>query len=166
MIIVSNTSPISNLAKVGKLSLIQEIYGSILISTAVYEELLDERAGEKIVTAVQSASFLEVCSVQNQKLVAELRTYINIGEVEAIALAVEVKANRLLINERLGRQAAKDFELKITGVLGILLLAKRQNLIRAVKPIVDELKSEANFRINSQLYIDVLNEAGESVTQV
>jgi uncharacterized protein len=61
--IVSNTSPISNLAKVGQLSLMQKIYGRILIPHAVYRELLDERAGETVVTAVQSATWLEVHSV-------------------------------------------------------------------------------------------------------
>ncbi|WNN90552.1 DUF3368 domain-containing protein [Gloeocapsopsis dulcis] len=139
----------------------QKIYGSILIPCAAHEELLDERAGETVITAVQSAAWLEVHSVQNQQLVSELRTRVNVGEAEAIALAVEVEATRLLIDERLGRQAAKDLGLKITGVLGILLLAKQQNLITVVKPIMDDLTTQANFRISSQLYVNVLNEADE-----
>jgi uncharacterized protein len=159
--IVSNTSPISNLAKVGQLELIQQLYGMILIPTAVYEELLDERAGETVITAVQSAIWLGIQPVQNQELVSELRNRVNLGEAEAIALAVEVEASRLLIDERLGRQAATDLGLKITGVLGILLSAKRQNLIMAVKPIMDDLMIQASFRISSQLYSDVLNTAGE-----
>ncbi|UBF26191.1 DUF3368 domain-containing protein [Kovacikia minuta CCNUW1] len=121
MTIVSNTSPISNLAKVGQLDLVQQIYRVILIPSAVYEELLDERAGETVITAVQSAVWLEIHSVQNQELVNQLRDRVNVGEAEAIALAVEVKAARLLIDERLGRQAATDLGLRITGVLGILL---------------------------------------------
>ena len=161
MKIVSNTSPISNLAKVGQLELMQQLYGVILISTAVYEELLDTRAGETVITAVRSTVWLEVQSVQNQKLVSELRNRVNLGEAEAIALAVEVKAARLLIDERLGRQAATALGVKITGVLGILLSAKRQNLIMAVKPIMDDLMLQASFRISSQLYLDVLNTAGE-----
>jgi len=122
---------------------------------------MDERAGETLVKAVQSATWLEIQSVQNQQLVTELRTRVNVGEAEAIALAVEVEASRLLIDERLGRQAAKDLDLKITGVLGILLLAKRQNLIETVKPTLEDLTSRANFRISSQLYTDVLKEADE-----
>lgn len=105
---------------------------------------------------------MEIQSVQNRELVDELGTRLNIGEAEAIALAVEVKAIRLLIDQRLGRQAAKDLGLKITGVLGILLLAKRQKLITAVKPIMNDLVIQANFRMSSQLYADVLNAAGES----
>ncbi|WP_411813200.1 DUF3368 domain-containing protein [Chlorogloeopsis sp. ULAP02] len=163
MIIVSNTSPISNLAKVGQLSLMQQIYGRVLIPCAVHEELLDERAGETVITVVQSATWMEIQSVQNRKLVDELRTRVNIGEAEAIALAVEVEANRLLIDERLGRQAATDLGLKITGVLGILLLAKHHKLITEIKPIMSSLVTQANFRISSQLYADVLGAAGEKV---
>jgi len=159
--IVSNTSPISNLAKVGQLDLIQQLYGVILIPNAVYEELLDERASETVITAVQSATWLEIHSVQNQELVNELRDRVNVGEAEAIALAVEVEATRLLIDERLGRQAATDLGLKITGVLGIFLLAKRRKIIMAVKPIMYALTAQANFRISSKLYVEVLNAAGE-----
>lgn len=142
----------------------QQIYGRILIPWTVHKELLDERAGETVITAVQSATWIEIQSVQNRELVDELGTRVNVGEAEAIVLAVEVGASRLLIDERLGRQAAKDLGLKITGILGILLLAKRQNLIEAVKPITDDLISQANFRISSQLYVDILNEADEQIT--
>jgi len=124
VIIVSNTSPISNLAKVGQLSLMQQIYGRVLVPCAVHEELLDTRAGETVITAVQLATWMEIQSVQNRELVDELRTRVNIGEAEAIALAVEVTATRLLIDERLGRQAATERGLTVTGVLGILLAAK------------------------------------------
>lgn len=164
MIVVSNTSPISNLAKVGQLSLMPQLYGSILIPYAVYEELLDPRAGETVITAVRSAPWIDIQSVQNQGLVNDLRTRVNVGEAEAIALAIEVKAARLIIDERLGRQAARDFGVKITGILGILLLAKRQKIIMEVKPIMDNLIEQANFRISSQLYADVLMAADESVT--
>ncbi|MBW4441850.1 MAG: DUF3368 domain-containing protein [Plectolyngbya sp. WJT66-NPBG17] len=116
-----------------------QLYGVILIPNAVYDELLDERAGETVITAVQSADWLEIHSVQNQKLVNQLSDRVNVGEAEAIALAVEVKAARLLIDERLGGQAATDLGLKNTGVLGILLSAKRRNLIAEVKPIMDDL---------------------------
>ncbi|MGB3191873.1 MAG: DUF3368 domain-containing protein, partial [Limnoraphis sp.] len=135
MIVVSNTSPISNLAKVEQLNLIYQLYGRILIPCAVHEELLDRRAGDTVITAVRSALWIDIQSVQNQRLVDDLKIRVNVGEAEAIALAIEVKADRLIIDERLGRQTARDFGVKITGVLGILLLAKRQKLINQVQPI-------------------------------
>ncbi|MEH1909532.1 DUF3368 domain-containing protein [Nostoc sp.] len=161
MTIVSNTSPISNLAKVGQINLLQLLYETVLIPTAVYEELLDERAGEDVITAVKSAIWLKIQVVQNQELVSELRNLINLGEAEAIALAIEVNAARLLIDERLGRQAATDRRLRITGIFGVLLTAKRQGLIAAIKPVMDDLVVKANFRVSSQLYAEVLMTANE-----
>lgn len=99
--IVSNTSPISTLATVGRLTLLQQLFGTILIPVAVYKELLDERAGETVITAVQAATWIGIKPTQNQELVIELRNRVNVGEAEAIALAIEVEANRLLIDERL-----------------------------------------------------------------
>ena len=87
MIIVSNTSPLSNLAKVGQINLLEQLYKTVLIPTAVHDELLDERAGETVVKAVKSAIWLKIQPVQNQELVNELRNIINLGEAEAIALA-------------------------------------------------------------------------------
>ena len=161
MTIVSNTSPISNLAQVGQIDLLEKLYETVLIPSAVYDELLDERAGETVIKAVQSATWLEVQMGQNQKLVGELRNLLNLGEAEAIALAIEVNATRLLIDERLGRQAAAVRGLRITGVFGVLLSAKQQGLITAVKPVVDDLIAQANFRVSSQLYTNVLEAANE-----
>jgi uncharacterized protein len=59
MVIVSDTSPISNLAKVGQINLLQELYKTVLIPTAVYDELLDERARATVISAVQSANWQE-----------------------------------------------------------------------------------------------------------
>ncbi|USR90244.1 DUF3368 domain-containing protein [Phormidium yuhuli AB48] len=76
-------------------------------------------------------------------------------------LALEVKAEELLINERLGRREAINLGLSITGLLGILLVAKRRGLITQIRPIMDRLIWEANFRIGSNLYREVLAAAGE-----
>jgi uncharacterized protein len=162
MIIVSNTSPISNLAKVRQLDLLQKLYQTILIPNAVYQELLDKRAGETVITAVQSATWLEIKQVHNYDLVNRLRNIVNAGEAEAIALAVEVNATRLIIDERLGRQAAANQGLSITGIFGVLIVAKKQGLISVVKPVMDNLINQANFRVSSQLYTDVLIAVNEN----
>lgn len=161
MVIVSNTSPISNLAKIGQLTLLQQLYGTILIPTAVHTELLDPRAGTTIIQAVQTATYIQVQSVQNQELVDRLLISLNIGEAEAIGLASEIQATHLLIDERLGRQTAKNLRLKVTGVLGILLAAKNQGLIPFVQPVMDSLISQANFWISQQLYAKTLKAANE-----
>jgi predicted nucleic acid-binding protein len=145
VIVVSNTSPISNLAMVGQLTILQEIYSKIIIPTAVYNELTDEGAGDVVATAVQTSIWIETQPVANLTLVTSLQSKVNEGEAEAIALAIELKADELLIDERLGRREATRLGVPITGVLGVLLIAKQRGLIAAVKPVMDELIAQAVF---------------------
>jgi predicted nucleic acid-binding protein len=83
------------------------------------------------------------------------------GEAEAIALAVEINADRILIDERRGRQKAIELSLKPIGILGILLKAKQENIISAVKPLLDKLINEADFYVHPNLYNEVLALANE-----
>lgn len=161
MIIVSNTSPISSLAKVDKLSLLENIYGQVNIPQAVYNELTDIRAGEKVNNAITNANWIEIRSVTNKQLVRKLEFNLDQGEAEAIILAVELNANQLLIDERLGRQEANKLGLSLIGVLGMLLIAKKRGLISNVKSVMDDLITQTAFRVGEQLYYRILKEANE-----
>ena len=83
------------------------------------------------------------------------------GESSVIALALELNADWLIIDEQLGRQTATDYNLKITGILGILIEAKRQKLIPLVKPILDDLINTAKFWVSLSLYNRILSIVGE-----
>jgi len=74
------------------------------------------------------------------------------GEAEAIVLAIDLKATYILMDEALGRKIALSYNLQPLGVLGMLVLAKQRGLIEVVTPLMDRLKSEANFYIDSNLY--------------
>jgi len=86
---------------------------------------------------------------------------LDFGEANAIVLALELQATQLLIDERLGRLEAKRQGLRITGILGVLLAAKSRTLLPEVRPVMDNLIQQANFRISPQLYGEVLQLAGE-----
>ena len=115
------------------------------------------------IKAIVSLNWIQVQQAANLELVTCLRNEYNldIGEAEAIALALELKADELLIDERLGRREAVRLGLSITGVLGVLLIAKNRGLISKVQPIIDALILQANFRISRQLYEEVLRTANE-----
>ncbi|MFP4102670.1 DUF3368 domain-containing protein [Coleofasciculus sp.] len=125
MIVVSDTSPLSSLAIVGQLSLLQQLYGKVIIPTAVASELANTEPEDSRVTAVLSSTWIETQSVTNRTLVEMLQNEgkLDLGESEAIALSVELNVDELLIDERLGRREAKRLGLPIIGVLGVLVVA-------------------------------------------
>lgn len=89
MIVVSDTSPISNLAAIGQLELLQQLYGSVIISSAVYQELLNSDNRDPAVLALQTVNWIEIRSVTNITLLQTLQNNLDIGEAEAISLAGE-----------------------------------------------------------------------------
>ncbi|QJB44466.1 DUF3368 domain-containing protein [Dolichospermum flos-aquae] len=163
MIVVSDTSPLSNLAIVGYLSLLQQIYNRVIIPQGVAEELINASDEENLIAEVLSLDWIEVIPAKNLELISILRNNHNLdrGEAEAIALVIELEADELLIDERLGRREATRLGLPITGILGILLVAKQRKLIPTVQPVIDALIIQAGFRVSSQLYAQVLKAANE-----
>jgi uncharacterized protein len=159
--VVSNTSPITNLAAVNKLNLLQQLYGNIIIPEAVFQELtgIDNPVPGK--DEVQIFEWIQTRQVINRDQVTALQLELDEGESEAIVLAMELNANRLLIDERRGRTIAVNLGLKITGVLGILIVAKRRGLIKGVKPILDDLIRTAQFRVSDSLYTQILQDVAE-----
>jgi len=156
MVEVSDTSPLINLAVIHHLWLIPEIYGQVIIPQAVYNEIVVEGIGEPGATEIQSADWVLIKTCAPSPLLDKLKADLDPGEAEAIALAVEIEADRILMDERKGRQIAINLSLKPVGVLGILLRAKQENLIPHVRPLMDRLLNEADFFIHTALYDEVL----------
>ncbi len=161
MIVISNTSPIINLAAIGRLDLLNSLYGKLIIPQAVFLEItnVDEtKAGAK---EVKNADWIESRIPTNHALVATLKSELDEGEAEAISLADELKADLLLLDERLGRTVARRLGIRFIGLLGVLVKAKDKGLILAVKPLLDDLILKAGFWIKTDLYDRVLLEVGE-----
>lgn len=161
MIVVCDTSPITNLAAVDHLWLLQKLYRQIIIPEAVFNELIDARFAVPGSDEVKAYGWIQTRAVQNQQLVASLLTKLDPGEAEAIALAVELRANLLVLDERKGYAAASNLNVRVLGVLGVLLAAKKRGLIEQVKPLVDALIGQAGFWVSKGVYRQVLTMAGE-----
>ncbi|RUR72721.1 DUF3368 domain-containing protein [Chlorogloeopsis fritschii PCC 9212] len=161
MIIVSDTTPISELAKVEHLDLLPKLFGKVMIPQGVFNELqIGQHPAAKF---VQNLSWLEVVTVGNQQVVEELQKSFNLhlGESEAIALAEEIGASQLLIDEKAARKVAMTRKLPLIGTMGILLLAKRRGLLDSVKDVLDEMQLQG-MRISERLYVQVLTLAEEN----
>ncbi|PNW58825.1 UNVERIFIED_CONTAM: nucleic acid-binding protein [Euhalothece sp. KZN 001] len=163
MIVISDTSVLSNLAVIDQVWLLKAIYHEVIIPQAVADEL--RNAGDEFpnIQTVLSFDWIKVRQANRIETIAALENdhLLDRGEAEAIALALELKAEELLIDERLGRREATRLGIPIIGILGILLVAKRRTLINAVQPVVDALIFKAGFRVSLQLYEQVLQTAGE-----
>jgi uncharacterized protein len=163
MLAVSNTSPISNLASTDRLVLLRSQFSTVSMPNAVANELAthpDPVARDAIQNAIREG-WLRIETAQDSPLLRILLLQLHSGEAEAIALATDLKADIVLIDEQEGRQLASKAGLAVTGVLGVLLRAKRKGDIAAVKPTIDLLRSKARFFVSPLLEAKVLVAAGE-----
>lgn len=138
-------------------------FGEILIPFAVKNELdhLSHAEAVKDVQRALSEGWIKPQAVQDEAVVRLLQTTLDRGEAEAIALALEISAALVLLDEKDGRSVAERAGVRVSGVLGVLLHAKSKGQIRAVKPEIDALRSRARFFVSSDMERRVLNLAGE-----
>jgi hypothetical protein len=163
MLVASNTSPISNLAIIGRLDLLRSQFREIWIPDAVQSELdrLSHPAALKEIQQALPHGWIKRQSLREDKIARLLATALDPGEAEAIALALELSADLILLDERDARSAAERVGLRITGVLGVLLRAKKVGKIQSVKPEVEALRIRARFFLSARLEEKVLEIAGE-----
>ena len=161
---VSNTSPLFNLAMIGQLQLLENHFGEIIIPAAVIEELAPvwELPAIDAVKQALDEQWIRRVVVRDQETVRELRLDLDYGESEAIALALELGFESILLDVTDGRRVARQMGLKPIGALGVLLRAKKQGQLTSVKEAMIALQEEATFYIADRLFQDVLKMAGES----
>lgn len=100
---------------------------------------------------VSCTKWLQILKPRDQEFVSKLKLSLHAGEAEAIALARELSADLLLIDECRGRRIARRESLRVVGVLGVLGAAKKKGLIPVCSPLIDALRTEAHFRLSEDL---------------
>ncbi len=158
MIVISDSSSLIAIAAVGHLDLLRTMYEEVIVPPAVWNEvsLPNRPGGDDLVRA----EWIRVVPPSHPNVIG-FPSPVGPGEAEAIALAVELAADVLLIDERRARKAALGLGLPVTGVLGVLLEAKKKGAISAIKPILDQMELMVGFRIKRSLYEAALRAAGE-----
>lgn len=162
MIVISDTSVISNLLDIQHVFLLKQLYQKVVVPQSVYQEL--SILGNSVVELLdQPWVVIESINEPSEVEVFQRNTRLDRGESEAILLAKQLNAELLLIDERRGRAEAQRLGIRITGLLGILVEAKKRSLIVAVKPLMDQLMASSAFRISPRLYELILDMAQEKI---
>ena len=161
MRVVSNTSPLCNLAVIGRLDLLKRRYGEVRIPPAVAAELsaLSHVGAKSHLAAAKEEGWIVVEKPPGPP--PPLVFPLDVGETEAIALAIVVPADVLLIDEKRGREAARRLGLAVGGVLGELLHARQAGWIPNLRAEIDRLRAEAGFFVDSQIERFILSQVGE-----
>ncbi len=162
---VSNTSPLSNLAVIGRLDLVREQFGTVQIPSTVAGELarLSHAAGQALLVKAMAEGWLVETRLPGRVIAPPEASHLDAGERAAITLALTLAPDgvRLLIDEKEGREAAAKLGIKMTGVIGILITAKRQSRIPLLAEEIERLRTEARFFIHPMLEKRALELAGE-----
>ncbi len=160
MQLISNSSPLIALSTLEKLDILKTLFGNIIIPEAVYDEVFT-RGFDK----VSVPGFLAIEKISDKNLMVSLEMQIGYGESEVIALALERKITRVLIDDKQARKIAENLGLKVMGTLGVLILAKEKQLIKDIKPLVLELIEKINFRIDRNVLNKALRLVNEKLLQ-
>ena len=148
-IIVSDTSCLILLDKLGRISLLKSLYGKITVTKIVADEF-----GKVL------PEFVEIENPENKNYQKILQSFLDPGEASAMALALEKEECLLIIDEFKGRREARQLGLNYTGTLGILIVAKEKGLIKSVTEIIKEI-GKTDFRIGEKLINEVKRKSGE-----
>lgn len=155
--VVVNTTPLIALAEIGQLHLLKDLYGSIEIPNAVFEEIKSEPAYSEVREALDWICVVSVEKPDQEKM---LRSRLHAGEVEVILYAKDSQADLVILDDKLARKTAQYMDLTITGTLGVILKAKEKGFIKYVKPIMDKLIHNGLY-VSSEVQRIVLKIADE-----
>lgn len=152
MVVVSNSSPLIALARIQRLDLLPSIFESILIPPAVAREIAPSISVLPIWLRMRAPNAMPPASL--------LRRRLGDGEREALALAIERKADWIILDDLPARRSAAATGLNVIGTLGTLVTAKRAGLLKSIRPELDALL-RTSFFLSPQLYDELLQAAGE-----
>lgn len=162
--VITDSSVLIHLTKIGQLDLLRRLFGEIVITPSIWREVVergDLRAGVSEVSQARTSGWIEVVAPTNDALLLLLKRELDDGESEAIALAVEKRADLILLDEGEARRIADLYGLAKTGVLGILIRAKREGHIASLKGELEKLRTLGGFWIDERLYQIALAACGE-----
>ena len=155
--VVSNSTPLIAFARIGELELLRRIAGRVVIPTAVWDEITGATNGAGA-DEVQHAPWIEVRKPAS--VGGDLTALLDQGEAQTIALAEELGATEVLLDERAARALASARGLQIIGSAGLLVRAKERGLIDAVQPYLERMRAQG-VRFSDRFVRALLSQIGE-----
>ncbi len=155
MIVVSNSTPLIHLSAMGKLDLLPHLFGEIVIAEEVYEEVVLKGADRPAASEVQSAKWIQRRAIKNKLAGTILQNSLGAGESATIVLAIELDADLTILDDRSARIQAQARSIKITGTIGILLMAAERDIVHFQQALDDLLTT--GFHLSAREYQRVIN---------
>lgn len=145
-IVIADASCLIVLENIEHLFILQKLFGEVFITEEVEKEFGD------ILPA-----WIKVKQIQNKIQQNTLSLILDAGEAASIALALETANSLLIIDEKKGRRVAQQLSLKISGTLGVILLAKQRALINSIEDVLEKMEN-TDFRISQSLKAKILSD--------
>jgi predicted nucleic acid-binding protein len=161
MIIVSDTSPVSNLILIRRLDVLQKVFSEIIVPPAVDAEIRALKQFGKDLSEYENAGWIEIIAPRNQQKLQTFKAKLDEGEAQAIVVALETNCDLLLMDERIGTNIARREGLNTIGLIGVLIKAKEKGMIESIGEVLSELRNQASFWIGEELERKILKEIGE-----
>ena len=161
MIVISDTSCLCYLARLGCAAVLEKLYDQVFIPPTVAAELIAGVVTHPEIDSLLAEPWLQVRTLEHPPVAGDFPQNIDAGEAQAIRLAQEMRADFLLIDDLAGRRMASDMGIPIIGILGMFSEARRQGLIGPLRPLFIKLVDALGFRVAPHIIEAILKEVGE-----
>ena len=148
-LVIADSSCLILLSKIEELEILRSIYKQIFITKEIAQEFGEPLPG-----------WIEIKEISNTALQLLFEDTLDIGEASALALAFEMRECTVILDDLKARKAASKMNIKVTGTIGVILKAKKENKISSIRSVLDKILS-TDFRISERIINEALKEAGE-----
>lgn len=159
--IVCNTGPLIALSRIGQIDLLERYFRKICIPKEVYKEVCIKGMGKPGAKEIKQANWIEIREVKDVFTVEVLELKLNKGEAEVIVLAKQVKAELVIIDERIPREMIEALGFRVIGTVGILIKAAQEGYLN-IREYLDKLRNKG-FWLSDEVYYKVLSFLEEKI---
>lgn len=172
-VVIADAGPLIALARIGRLDLLRQVFGEVVLSSVVADEIgipgspdtAKARVDVGPIREAMAAGWLTIANPGVEGSYQPLNPGVDAGECSTIALALlrQAAGERVLVilDDRCGRAEARSQRLAIIGTAAVLVLAKERTLIPACAPLLIALREQGYF-LSDGLVASVLGQAGEA----